>query len=71
MKRSRGIDIRVNVSLTLNLGKRLIEVGDKVLGVCDGVTINITEATPEEVIKLKNAPVIKLVKPNRVESPKA
>jgi len=62
--------MRINISLNLNLGKRLVEVGDKVLGVCDGVTINITEATPEEVIKLKNAPVIKLVKPNREEPPK-
>lgn len=62
--------MRINVSLNLNLGKRLVEVGDEVLGVCDGVTIIVTEATPEEIIKLKNAPVIKLVKPNQEELPK-
>lgn len=59
--------VHINVSLNLNLGKRLVEVGDKVLGVCDGVTIVVTQATPEEVIELQNAQVIKLVKPNREE----
>ncbi|GAI94026.1 unnamed protein product [marine sediment metagenome] len=42
---------------------RLVQVGDKVLGSCDGVTINVAEATPEELIELKNAQVIKLVQP--------
>lgn len=59
--------VRINVSLNLNLGRRLVEVGDKVLGVCDGVTIVVTQATPEEVIELQNAQVIKLVKPDREE----
>lgn len=60
--------MHISVSLTLNLGKRLIQVGDKVLGVCDGVTISVTEATPEEVIKLQKAPEIRLIKPNRAEN---
>ncbi|GAH73999.1 unnamed protein product, partial [marine sediment metagenome] len=34
---------------------------------CVGVTIAVTEATPEELIKLKNADVIELVKPHRAE----
>jgi len=57
----------INVTLNLNLGPRLIRVGDKVLGQCDGVTISISEATPEELIKLKNADVIELVKPHKAE----
>jgi hypothetical protein len=59
--------VHITVSLNINLGKRLIQVGDKVLGVCDGVTINVTEASPEEVIELQKAQEIKLVKPNREE----
>jgi len=57
----------INVSIHLNLGPRLVRVGDKVLGSCDGVSIAIAEATPEELIKLKNADVIELVKPHRAE----
>ncbi|GAI79848.1 unnamed protein product [marine sediment metagenome] len=57
--------IKINVSVSLNLGPRLVQVGDKVLGSCDGVTINVAEATPEELIELKNAQVIKLVQPPR------
>ncbi|HUV55790.1 MAG TPA: hypothetical protein VMV84_01025 [Dehalococcoidales bacterium] len=53
----------INVSVSLNLGPRLIQLGDKTLGSCDNVAINIAEATPEELIELKNAQVIKLVKP--------
>lgn len=59
--------MHINVSLNLNLGKRLVQVGDKVLGVCDGVTINVTEATPEEITQLQKAPEIRLLKPNREE----
>ena len=59
--------MQINVSINLNLGRRLVRVGDKVLGACDGVTIAVTEATPEELIKLKNADVIELVKPHRAE----
>ncbi|GAI94166.1 unnamed protein product [marine sediment metagenome] len=55
--------VKINVSLSHNLGTRLVQVGDKVLGSCDGVTINVAEATPEELIELKNAQVIKLVQP--------
>jgi len=54
--------VNVSVSLNLDLGPRLVQVGDKVLGSCGGVTINVAEATPEELIELKNAQVIKLVK---------
>lgn len=61
--------MQINVSISLNLGPRLIQVGGKVLGLCDGVTITVTEATPEELIKLKNATMIELVKPKREELP--
>jgi len=57
----------INVSIHFNLGPRLVRVGDKVLGACDGVTIVIAEATPEELIKLKTADVIELVKPHKAE----
>jgi hypothetical protein len=57
--------INISVSVSLDLGPRLIQVGDKLLGTCDGVTINIAEATPEELIELKNAQVIKLVKSSK------
>lgn len=59
--------MEINVSVSLNLGPRLIQVDDKVLGSCDGVTITVSEATPEELIQLKNAQVIKLVKPLKEE----
>lgn len=62
--------MQINVSIHLNLGKRLVQVGDKVLGACDGVTITVAEATPEELIELKNAPVIQLVKPSQEEPSK-
>ena len=61
--------MQINVSISLNLGQRLLQVGDKVLGLCDGVTITISEATPEEIIELKNASVIRLVKPKKEEMP--
>lgn len=57
--------IEVNVSVSLDLGTRLVQVGDKVLGSCDGIMITVSEATPEELIQLKNAQVIKLVQPLR------
>jgi len=56
-------------SISLNLGPRLIEVGDKVLGIYDSVTITVTEATPEELTELRNAALIKLVKPKAEELP--
>ena len=59
--------MEIYVSGSITLGQRLIQVGDKVLGSCDGVTINVAEATPEELIELKNAQVIKLVKPPEEE----
>ena len=59
--------MEIYVSISLNLGPRLIQLGDKVLGPCDGVTINIAEATPEELIQLRDAPVIKLVQPPQGE----
>ena len=62
---ARGID----VSISLNLGPRLVQVSDKVLGLCDGVTITVSEATPDELFELKNAPTIELVRPKRQELP--
>ncbi len=61
--------MQTNASISLNLGQRLVQVGDKVLGLCDGVTITVTEATPEELTELMNAPVIQVVKPKKEELP--
>lgn len=61
------MSMQINVSINLNLGPRLVRVGDKVLGQCDGVIIAITEATPEELVELNKAEVIELVKPHRAE----
>lgn len=58
----------IKVSLSIHLGKRQIWVGDKVLGACDELIINVEEATPEELITLKNAREIKLIKPSRAEN---
>ena len=60
----------IRVSVSLNLGERQIWVGDKVIGVCDGLTIEVEAATPEELITLKNAPEIRLIKPSRAETEK-
>jgi len=57
----------INVRLSIHLGERLLQVGDKVLGVCDDLIINVKQATPEEVMTLKNAAEIKLIKPSREE----
>ena len=62
-------EMEMNDSISLNLGQRLVQIDDKVLGLCDGVTITVSEATPEEIIELKNAPVIQLVKPKKGELP--
>ena len=61
------MSMMVNVSLQLHLGPRMIRVGKEVLGRCDGLTIAVEKATPEELIKLKNADVIELIKPHRAE----
>lgn len=61
--------VKINVSISLNLGPRLLQVSGKVLGLCEGVTITVTEATPEELSELVNAPVIELVKPKPEEMP--
>ena len=61
------VKVEIYVSGSLSLGQRLVQVGDKVLGSCDGVTLTFAEATPEELIELKNAQVIKLVQPPQGE----
>lgn len=61
--------MQVNVSLRLSLGRRRVQVGDKILGVCDGLTIEITEATLEEIKELAKADEIRLVKIHREEPP--
>ena len=58
----------IRVSVSLNLGERQIWVGDKVIGSCDGLILEIESATPEELITLKNAPEIILIKPSRAEN---
>jgi hypothetical protein len=61
--------VKINVSISLNLGPRLLRVGDKVLALCEGVSITVIEATAEELSELVKAPVIELVKPKPEEMP--
>ena len=63
---SESKNINVNVSLVLSLGKRLVAIGDRVVGECEEIIINVAEAKPEEVIELMKAPVVKLLKPPQV-----
>lgn len=44
------------------LGPRLIMVGSEVLGTADNISIQVAEATEEEIEKLKSAYQIRLVK---------
>ena len=46
----------------LNLGKRMILVGNRTLGTCDEVALSIAEATGEEIRELEAAHVIGLVR---------
>ena len=50
------------VNVNVNLGPRMVMVDDKKLGDADSFTIEVREATVEELEKLKSANEIRLVK---------
>lgn len=66
--RVRGKEMKANApglkvtNVNVNLGPRVIMAGDKKLGVADSFTIEVAEATMEELEKLKSANEIRLVK---------
>jgi len=49
-------------NVRVNLGPRMIMVGKEVLGTSDNISIQVAEATEEELEKLKSAYEIRLVK---------
>ena len=49
-------------NIIVDLGPRLVMVGKEALGTADNISINIAEATEEELEKLKSANEIRLVK---------
>jgi len=49
-------------NIIVDLGPRLIMVGKKALGTSDNISIEVAEATEEELEKLKSAYEIRLVK---------
>lgn len=50
-------------NVTVELGPREVVIGGKVLATADSITVDVVEATEEELEALKSAPVILLVKP--------
>ncbi len=50
------------INVRVNLGPRMIMVGEEVLGTSDNISIQVAEATEEELEKLKSAYEIRLVK---------
>ncbi|MBA7585299.1 hypothetical protein ES708_27274 [subsurface metagenome] len=50
------------INAVIDLGPRLIMVGKEVLGTSDNISIEVAEATKEELEKLKSAHEIRLVK---------
>jgi len=49
-------------NVKVNLGPRMIMVGKEALGTSDNISIEVAEATEEELEKLKSAYEIRLVK---------
>ena len=49
-------------NVVVNLGPRMIMVGSEALGTSDNISIEVAEATPEELEELKSAFEIRLVK---------
>jgi len=49
-------------NIVIDLGPRMIMVGKKALGTSDNISIQVAEATEEELKKLKSAQEIRLVK---------
>jgi len=50
-------------NITLHLGPREVVIGGKVIATADNITVDVEEATGEELAALKAEPVILLVKP--------
>ena len=50
------------INIKVDLGPRLIMVGSEALGTSDNISIEVAEATEEELEKLKSAYEIRLVK---------
>ena len=50
------------INTVIDLRPRLIMVGKEVLGTSDNISIEVAEATKEELAKLKSAYEIRLVK---------
>ncbi len=49
-------------NIVIDLGPRMLMVGKEALGTSDNISIQVTEATTEELEKLKSAYEIRLVK---------
>lgn len=49
--------------VTITLGPREVVLYGRVVAKVDNITVNVEEATEEELAELKSAPVILLVKP--------
>lgn len=49
-------------NIVIDLGLRMIMVGKEALGTSDNISIQVAEATEEELEKLKSAREIRLVK---------
>jgi len=49
-------------NIVVDLGPRMLMVGSEALGTSDNISIQVTEATKEELEKLKTAYEIRLVK---------
>ncbi|GAI92597.1 unnamed protein product [marine sediment metagenome] len=49
-------------NIVVDLGSRMIMVGSEALGTSDNISIQVAEATEEELEKLKSAYEIRLVK---------
>ncbi len=49
-------------NVIVNLGPRIIMTGSEVLGTADNISIEVAEATEDELEKLKSAYEIRLVK---------
>jgi len=57
-----GDNVNKITGVVVNLGPRMIMVGKEALGTSDNISIEIAEATEEEIEKLKSAYEIRLVK---------
>lgn len=61
---NKGITSPVDkvTNVVVDLGPRIIMVGNEVLGTSDNISIHVAESTKEELEKLKSAHEIRLVK---------